>query len=97
MTTVANIRDGIPPGSVYIGRAGRGFDGYFGNPIRLRRDTPEERRRVLNEYVEYFIERVEIDPEFRMRIEGLRGKTLLCFCAPKSCHGDIIAAWLDEE
>ena len=25
----------------------------------------------------------------------LRGKTLVCFCAPLPCHGDVLARWAD--
>ena len=34
-------------------------------------------------------------PEYRRRIEGLRGKTLMCFCKPLACHGDVIAEYLN--
>ena len=36
MTTVWHIRD-RRPGDVYIGRAGKSEDGYFGNPFPLER------------------------------------------------------------
>lgn len=91
MTTVANIRDGIPPGSVYIGREGHGFDGYFGNPV-----TIGTRATKIAGFRDYFLRRVERDLAFRARVEALRGKILLCFCKPMPCHGDVIAEWLDR-
>ncbi len=30
-------------------------------------------------------------PEFRASIKALHGKTLACWCAPKPCHGDVLA------
>jgi hypothetical protein len=27
---------------------------------------------------------------------ALRGKVLACFCRPRSCHGDVIVAWLES-
>lgn len=83
------------PNTVYIGRAGKGRNGYFGNPYPLTRE--EDRGKIIERYIEYFIEQITISKEFRERIEGLRGKVLLCFCFPKTCHGDIIAAYLNYD
>ena len=91
-TLVVNIYK--EPFDVYIGRAGRGHDGYFGNPFRLNSEA--ERRDVIEKYRTYFLERIERDPEFKERILALRGKRLGCFCKPKACHGDVIAEWLDK-
>lgn len=79
---------------VYIGRAGRGYDGYFGNPFRLM--PGEARGSTLAEYRDYFHKRLESDPEFRERIHALKGKTLGCFCKPNPCHGDVIAEYLNS-
>lgn len=81
---------------VYIGRARYDSDGYFGNPFPLKqKSTEEERNECLRKFREYFYERIGRDPEFRKNVELLRGKTLGCFCKPKSCHGDIIKEFLD--
>ena len=64
----------------------------FGNPYHLGKDG--DRQVVLQKYKEYFYARVEKDPEFRRRVMQLRGKRLGCHCAPKLCHGMIIAEWL---
>ncbi len=78
---------------VYIGRAGHGMDGYFGNPFQIGRDG--DRDEVIRKYKIYFWNRVNNDPEFRERVMELKGKTLGCFCHPQSCHGDVIIAWLN--
>lgn len=78
---------------VYIGRAGKGKEGYFGNPIRLEGGT---RKEVLKRYKEYFYQRLENDAEFKQRVLELKGKTLGCFCKPKSCHGDTIVEYLNS-
>lgn len=78
---------------VYIGRAGKGQDGYFGNPIVLRPGAA--RGSTLEEYKVYFYNRLKNDPEFKRRIHELKGKTLGCFCKPHPCHGDIIKEYLD--
>jgi len=79
---------------VYIGRSGKGQDGYFGNPYVIGKDGTRED--VIMAYSIYFEQRINRDPEFRTRIEALRGETLGCFCTPQACHGDVIAEWLDN-
>lgn len=97
MTRVVNLTKftKIPKEWVYIGRAGNGEDGYFGNPYLIGQDGSREA--VISLYTEWFIEKIEVDPIFRERILGLWDKTLMCFCKPLACHGDIIAAYLDYE
>lgn len=82
------------PFDEYIGRAGHGHDGYFGNPFPIGPGVSREES--IARFEKYFNERIERDPEFRRRVLALRGKRISCFCKPKSCHGDIIAAWLDK-
>lgn len=90
-TTVVHIYKA--PYDVYIGRAGRGQDGYFGNPIR--RMPGEAPGSTLIRYREYFYNRLSTDETFKNRIHQLKGKTLGCFCKPNPCHGDIIKEYLD--
>ena len=91
-TTVVNIRRNEY--DMYIGRAGHGHDGIFGNPFSATKDGGRERAIAL--YREYFLKRLRTDQEFATRIEGLRGKRLGCFCKPKACHGDVIAEYLEN-
>ena len=102
MTSVVNIRK--HPFDIYIGRAGKGHDGYFGNPYVVGKDGT--RAEVLVAYSIYFEKRLNTDPEFAQRIEELRGKALGCFCVkepwivkdagPIVCHGQVIADWLED-
>ena len=92
-TTVVNIKSGADY-DVYIGRAGHGRDGYFGNPFALNQ-AAGDRDQCLEKYRNYFLGRITMDPEFRRRVQELKGKRLGCFCAPETCHGDVIAQWLD--
>ncbi len=91
MTRVVNLRR--ERYDVYIGRAGKGQDGYFGNPFTVR----EHGHKALDLYRDYFLRRLETDGGFRARVLALRGKTLGCFCKPGPCHGDVIAAWVDAQ
>lgn len=79
---------------VYIGRAGKGQDGYFGNPIKLEKG--EERGSTIEKFRIYFENRIKIDLEFKKRVGELKGKTLGCFCKPKACHGDIYVEYLNQ-
>lgn len=92
LTTVVNLR--YAPYDVYIGRAGKGKDGYFGNPYTLHREA--DRALVLKQYLAHFIVRIQNDAEFKVRIHALRGKVLGCFCAPRLCHGNIIAHYCNH-
>ena len=93
-TKVVNVlRDEF---DVYIGRPGKGHDGYFGNPFRRSRDDLPGS--TLPKFEEHFLKRVEDDPEFRRRVLALKGKRLGCFCKPKrACHGDTYVRWLEGE
>ena len=91
-TLVVNINK--EPFDVYIGRAGRGEDGYFGNPFSMRNGTSRED--AVQKFQKCFIDRIEKDTEFTRRVLALKGKRLGCFCKPKACHGDVIADWLNK-
>jgi hypothetical protein len=80
---------------VYIGRAGRGQDGYFGNPFRIGHGISRED--AVKRFQRYFADRIERDSEFKQRVLALHGKRLGCFCKPKACHGDVIADWLNKK
>ena len=81
----------------YIGRAGNGLPGKYGNPIRVgkacpvcdaRHDFPGE---TLACYEIWLARKLRRDPDF---LKPLQGKILVCFCKPKPCHGDIILKFL---
>jgi len=101
-TSVVNIYHKLPYDS-YIGRPRGGRDprdvppgeyGFLGNPFPLGKDNREE---SIANFRTYFLDRVERDAAFREAVLRCRDKTLACFCKPKSCHGDVIAAWLDAQ
>ena len=79
----------IPEDMVYIGRPGRGMTGQWGNPFPLTQES--ERADVLVRYMEWLHDQMVADPSLKERIKALRGKTLVCFCAPKLCHGHVLA------
>ena len=93
MTKVVNLYK--EPYEVYIGRSGKGKDGYFGNPIKLLKG--QTRGSTIEKYKDYFYNRLETDEQFKRKIEELKGKVLGCFCKPNACHGDVIKEYLDNK
>jgi hypothetical protein len=87
---------------VYIGRAGKGQDGYFGNPHTMggvycsHCKGYHDRTEAIALYKKEFLKRIQTDTTFKARVLELRGKTLGCFCKPSECHGDVIKEWLDR-
>lgn len=95
-TTVVHINhvNLADPDVVYIGRANWSrriprSDWY--NPFRIgwegtRDETiAKYRHRLLN------------SPHLLERLHELRGKRLACWCAPRACHGDVLAELADRE
>jgi hypothetical protein len=102
-TRVVNIRQRIP-GAVYIGRAGKGQDGYFGNNHVVDRPCPtcppgvvHARGEAIEIFRQEFPAHLETDPEYRRRVMALKGRPLECFCSPMRCHGDVYVEWLESQ
>ena len=78
---VWNKRDPkTPTNAVYVGRPTK-----WGNPFRIGRDGDREQCVAL--YHGY----VEAMPMLKDAIrEQLRGKDLVCWCSPLSCHADVL-------
>lgn len=71
---------GIPKDAVYVGRPTE-----WGNPYLIGVDGTRE------EVVEKFRQSVLKEPEYIDLIKiKLKGKDLVCWCAPKACHADIL-------
>jgi hypothetical protein len=93
LTTVANICD-LPDGwqqdsqYVYIGRGNRAWNlssSKWCNPLPMHSEA--DRGRVLRAFTKYLAAY-----QTRLReVPELVGKTLVCWCAPKACHGDVLA------
>ena len=88
-TTVVNLYK--ESYDIYIGRAGKGKDGKFGNP-----HYHENREDNVALFKKYFYDRLKSDPEFARKVLQLKGKKLGCFCSPKLCHGNVIADYLNN-
>ena len=87
MRTILNMRDTAPgPGCVYVGRPSP-----LGNPYEIGRDG--DRASVIQQYAIWLEARLrERDPVVLTALLGIRDTdALVCHCAPKRCHAEVIA------
>ena len=96
MTTLINIHDAPEgwkknPDYLYIGRPS-----YLGNPFVIGKDGTREE--VVAKYRKYIFQLWDEDNQmFRDYMEKVvLGSTLVCYCAPKLCHGSVILEMIDR-
>ncbi len=79
---VLNTRtDTIPPDAIYVGRPSK-----WGNPFAIGKDGT--RAEVIEKYREWVTGAGADGNLFDVR--ELRGKDLVCWCAPEPCHADVL-------
>lgn len=71
-----------PADAVYIGRGSP-----WGNPFVIGRDG--DRDMVCDRFEAEILPTLDLTP--------LRGKSLVCYCAPKRCHGDALLRAMQKE
>ena len=74
---------------VYIGRPSP-----YGNPFRLRNEG--ERNQVIDEFEKYLKRSIKKGTITKREIAALHGKDLVCWCAPKACHGDVLERYAEK-
>lgn len=102
-TLVVNLR--LEPYDFYIGRAGKGQSGYYGNDHVIGFcnicGVTHTREESIQAFRDEFHARILADKEFKDRVLELKGKRLGCFCKQKfkeiPCHGDIYVEYLDGQ
>ena len=87
MPKVLNIhRDEVTEDDYYIGRPSD-----FGNPFVIGRDG------IRGEVIAKYEEWIKTQPELILKVKKeLKGKNLVCFCSPHSCHGDVLLKIANE-
>jgi Domain of unknown function (DUF4326) len=76
---------GVPADAVYVGRGGRwGPGSKWGNPFKHGRDG--SRDEVVEKYRAWIVQQ----PELMAALHELRGKDLVCWCAPERCHAEVL-------
>jgi hypothetical protein len=86
MPRVLNQRHGGEPhDSVYVGRPSR-----WGNPFQIGRDGT--RAEVIAKHRAWLCDQ----PKLLAALPELRGRDLVCWCAPAACHGDTLLELANE-
>jgi Domain of unknown function (DUF4326) len=70
---------GTPARAVYIGRGSK-----WGNPFKIGQHG--DRAAAIAKHETW----LRVQHDLLRSIEELRGKDLVCFCAPAACHGDLL-------
>jgi hypothetical protein len=79
MPRVFNRRaNNVPPGAVYVGRPTK-----WGNPYKVGPDG--DHAEVVRKFRAYICA-----DDLIFEIGELRGKDLVCWCAPAPCHADVL-------
>jgi hypothetical protein len=79
-----------PDNAVYIGRGSA-----WGNPYVIGKDG--DRLEVIEKYRVWAYNKFVEDQGYGIDwLESLRGKDLVCFCAPLACHGDVLLEMIGE-
>jgi hypothetical protein len=89
-TRIVNVKH--DPYDIYIGRreSTRALpDSPWRNPYVIKEDTESARREAIQKCL------VHLSGPQILKIGSLKGKTLGCWCKPKLCHGDALAAIAD--
>ena len=72
-----SVPTGVP--SVYVGRPSK-----WGNPFAMNGE--KDREKVIAQFTEYIMN----SPDLLAQVSELKGKNLVCYCAPKACHADVL-------
>lgn len=72
-------------GSVYVGRPSK-----WGNPFAI--GVHGTRDEVIEKYALW----IQHQPNLLASLSELRGKNLVCWCAPERCHADVLLKLANE-
>lgn len=85
VATVLNRRSRNSQSGVYIGRGSK-----WGNPFVIGMDGTRDD--VCDKYEAWLLGQ----PQLLESLHELRGRNLVCYCAPKRCHGDLLLRLANE-
>ena len=93
----------IENGNVYIGRGSPLFNPYSSKPSAHKNVIMVESREVAIEMFKHDLYNGELKPEAYLALKELKelssntSITLVCFCCPEACHGDVIREYLQGD
>lgn len=79
MQVLNKRKDDIPPEAIYVGRPTK-----WGNPFVVGVDGNHDQ--CVELYRTYLLN----SPELLNQLTELKGKDLVCWCVPLSCHADVL-------
>lgn len=94
------------PDDVYVGRGSPYGNRYSWLPGTPPKFLVKDREEAIEKYREWFEKQCENNQIFRASLMSMArynteisrdGINLVCYCAPASCHGDVIKKYLDNE
>jgi hypothetical protein len=91
----------IPEDALYIGRENRSkglLGSKFANPFPI--NEQQNRDEVIRKYTRWLWGELKEGRVSLDELVAMKGKRLVCFCAPQKCHGDVLLkaiAWAEEE
>lgn len=74
-------------GAIYIGRPTK-----WGNPFAI--SPSRTREQAIDMYRDHLDRNPELVEDAK---KELKGRNLVCFCAPKPCHGDVLLKLANEK
>jgi hypothetical protein len=75
--------DGFPKDAVFIARPGK-----WGNPFVIGKHG--DRAEVIAKYRTWLWEKIRAGDIRADEVAALEGRDLVCYCAPKPCHGSVL-------
>lgn len=82
------------PYDVYVGRGSEWGNPFSHKPSSSARWRVATREEAISRYRQWLLTSPDAE-ELRARVGELSGKTLGCWCAPRPCHGDVLAELAD--
>jgi len=84
---VLNKKNSKPTDGIYVGRPT-----IYGNPFVIGKDG--DRNEVVEKYKEWLLSQPSLVEKAK---KELKGKNLICWCAPLECHADILLEIANED
>jgi hypothetical protein len=91
VTTVVHCKR--EPYEIYIGRPSKWGNPFGHKPGTTAAVTVEDRDEAIRQYEIW----IKTQPQLMAALPELKGRVLGCWCAPKACHGHVLARLANGE
>jgi hypothetical protein len=98
MPQVFNKRaSNIPTSAVYVGRPTKWGNQFSHQEGTLARYKVASRDEAVSRYEEWLLDSKAGNEVLAAAKKELRGKDLVCWCAPLRCHADVLLFWANRD